>query len=118
MSLAAWISAAGLNVSKEDLPWSYMSLVRLKSAYEDGGFIFDVLESRPPMEKIKLGLPGRDEQIDAVCDLIRNLGSLGIRSGATSGCRSSTGCAPPRRRPLAAARWRPASISSCCATPR
>ncbi len=66
------------NANDEQQPWSYVSLARVKAAYEDGGFDLQVIESRPPMEKIKLGLPGRDEEIDIICEFIRNMGALEI----------------------------------------
>jgi mannonate dehydratase len=75
---------AGINFRRrpdaraEDQPWSYMSLLRNKTAFEDGGFKMAVIESRPTMEKIKLGLPGRDEEIEVVMELIRNMGAVGI----------------------------------------
>ncbi|MDP6037224.1 MAG: mannonate dehydratase [Candidatus Latescibacteria bacterium] len=62
----------------EKQPWSYTSLAKAKAAYEEGGIPLAVIESRPPMENIKLGLPGRDEEIEVVCEFLRNMGKLEI----------------------------------------
>jgi mannonate dehydratase len=63
---------------RPDAAWDYLPLVRLKQRYESGGFQLAVIESRPPLNKAKRGLPGRDEEIAAVCTLLENMGRLGI----------------------------------------
>ena len=77
-------AVAGINLqpipdaNEEEQPWSYLSLMQAKATYEQNGFEMAVIESRPPMEKIKLGLPGRDEEIEVVCALLHNMGKAGI----------------------------------------
>lgn len=64
--------------SGNEKPWDYMPLMRLKTRYNDAGFHWGVIENSPPMDKIRLGLPGRDEEIEAVCTMLRNMGRLGV----------------------------------------
>ena len=66
------------DATSDEQPWSYTPLAKAKRAYEAYGIPLAVIESRPPMEKIKLGLPGRDEENEGVCELLRNMGRLEI----------------------------------------
>jgi len=59
-------------------PWSEASLRRDKAIYEDHGFTVAAIEDTPPLDKARLGLPGRDEQIENVITQVRAMGALNI----------------------------------------
>lgn len=61
-----------------DKPWDFMPLLRHKEAYRAAGFELAVIEARPPLNRAKRGLPGKDDEIATVCTLLENMGRLGI----------------------------------------
>ena len=53
--------------------WPMEEILKIKKACEDHGLIFDIVESVPVHEDIKLGKPTRDKYIEVYCRNIRNL---------------------------------------------
>lgn len=73
---------SGIVAALYDLPageiWPLEQLLKLKESIEEAGMAFDVVESIPVHEDIKLGLPSRDRLIDNYCKSIQHLGEAGI----------------------------------------
>lgn len=79
---------AGVDLAVGGLPFDMLEpgervcdlapLTRMKAMYHNGGFDLRVIEARPPLNLAKRGLPGRDAEIDVVCELLVNMGRLGI----------------------------------------
>ena len=63
-----------------DTHWEYMDLLHLRSQCEDAGLRLNAIENVPIKfyDKIMLGLPGRDQQIEHMQTTIRNIGRAGI----------------------------------------
>lgn len=59
--------------------WSRESIGRLKTLIENAGLAFEVVESIPVHEDIKLGLPNRDEYIENYCENIRRVAEAGVK---------------------------------------
>lgn len=58
--------------------WSRPALERLRARYEKAGFAMVAIEDTPPMDAIRLGRPGREEQLDLFCEQIAAMGAVGI----------------------------------------
>lgn len=60
--------------------WAFMDLLHLRTRCEDAGLRLAAIENLPVTfdDKVILGLPGRDEQIEHIATTIRNMGRAGI----------------------------------------
>ena len=63
---------------RDEVPWSEAALTHNIETYDDYGFTLVALEDTAPIDKARLGLDGRDEQIENVSTQGRAMGRLGI----------------------------------------
>lgn len=58
--------------------WDFLALLRLRQRIEAAGLRLSVIEGIPVSDNIKLGLPGRDEDLNHFCESLANMGAAGI----------------------------------------
>jgi len=64
--------------SSDDIPWGETAIKRDLGIFADHGLKMIAIEDTAPMDKVRLGLPGRDKQIENVITQVRAMGRLGI----------------------------------------
>ena len=90
---------------RDEVPWSLKAIKHNIDLFAEHGFKLVALEDSAPMDKVRMGLDGRDEQIENFIQQIRAMGQLGIPTFAynwmalSSWGRTDIALAGPRRRP-------------------
>jgi mannonate dehydratase len=64
--------------SSAEQPWDYYPLARYKRMIEEERLKLVAIEDNPPMDAIRCGTDGKEEELENVCKLIENMGKLGI----------------------------------------
>lgn len=65
--------------SLDGASWDFLPLLRMQQRFQDADITLAVIETGFPWLHLgKLGLPGRDEEIERCQTLIRNLGAIGV----------------------------------------
>ena len=70
----------GIQTIKDEKPWEYAPFYNKIKHFEDAGLKVAVIEGPTQLDKVKLGLPGRDEEIEILCELIENMNRLDVRT--------------------------------------
>lgn len=62
-------------------PWEFTPLLHLRQRFADAGLTLEIVEPAPvaTLNAVKLGLPSREEAMDALCSLIQNMGAVGLK---------------------------------------
>ncbi len=59
--------------------WPVENILNLKNSITEHGFAFEVVESVPIHEDIKLGRPSRDQWIQKYCETLQRLAAVGVK---------------------------------------